>query len=171
VSCLTFSQLKPIVGAVFIYWLYLSRYKTVVFPDESRPIMAQWRDPTLGKWSVMFDKASLATLAPILQNLALSPNLWISTMQHSNFLLPHCCVCFSSVLTKLRSLCNQTTRARLAQLYSVINGFKMAGPGRHHRVAPPPPNWRQNIFLTLARHAVLLNFSATSDRASVNFWK
>ncbi len=46
---LTFSQLNPMVGAVLTYWLNLSLYSTVVFPAESRPIMAQWKDPRCGR--------------------------------------------------------------------------------------------------------------------------
>ena len=41
---LTFSALKPLVGTVFTNSLNCSLYRTVVFPAESRPRMAMWKD-------------------------------------------------------------------------------------------------------------------------------
>ncbi len=41
---LTFSALKPLVGTVFTNSLNCSLYRTVVFPAESSPRMAMWKD-------------------------------------------------------------------------------------------------------------------------------
>ena len=63
---LTFSQLNPMVGAAFMYWSNLRRYSAVVFPEESRPSMAQWNEMACGRCSVSVASFSLATLPPIL---------------------------------------------------------------------------------------------------------
>ena len=76
---LTFSQLKPIVGAALTYWSNFKRYSTVVFPAVSSPTIAQWYVVKPGMLSVICNRCSLPMIWPIF--CSCFANLWLTTEQ------------------------------------------------------------------------------------------
>ena len=128
---LTFSQLNPMVGAVFVYCPYLSLYRMVVLPLLSSPIMTQWWPPLLPRLTSEDTSDSLPMFAPMLEPCS-SP---------LSQLLP----CRRAPLSQLAH--SSGPRAQLLQPAHSCNVFLLhtgrfapAARPRAHTRSPPRPN-------------------------------